>query len=228
MKFITHSMCPFAQKAWIGLELTQTIPYELREIPLYGPHGKPAWFRQLNPRGTVPTLVIDDTVVFTDSDDILNHLFGQKGSSTTTHDDDDESTRMQMREFRYELINGKLLPAGKRAVLGEGEPATGELRAVLREINEHRVICDWLDQQQHHHPDQHPQQLQLSVAHCHAFPFLWRLDQEGLIRHPDDDGASSPSSSEHQYGNIIQWLRLCERHPAVAKTIPRQGWWWWW
>lgn len=183
MKFITHKMCPFAQKAWIGLELCN-VPYELQEIALYGANGKPAWFRSLNPKGTVPTLVNDDDTVWTDSDDILDYL--------------EERTEGSFSEWRYDLINHRLLPAAKLVVLS-GENYNEELQSILQEINDHEVIRNMDD---------------LNIAHCHAFPFLWRLDQDCFI-------------DASRFANIETWLRSCERHPAVAKTI-QQNWWWWW
>ena len=38
-RFITNKMCPFAQKAYIALEVANA-PYEMEEISLYGPNGK--------------------------------------------------------------------------------------------------------------------------------------------------------------------------------------------
>src|SRR6056300_1468740 len=42
-QFITNKMCPYAQKALIALESSGT-PFEIREVSLYGPGGKPDWF----------------------------------------------------------------------------------------------------------------------------------------------------------------------------------------
>lgn len=181
MKLITHKMCPFAQKAWIGLEVC-FIPYDFEEIPLYGANGKPDWFLALNPKGTVPTLV-DGTTVWTDSDDFLDYL--EQGEGSCHH------------EWRYDLINKRLLPVAKQVVL-EGN-SMDELQSILKEIDKHEVIQNTND---------------LSVAHCHAFPFLWRLDQDGRI-----DAARFP--------NIDNWLRSCEFQPEVVKTIQPEWWWWW-
>ena len=38
-RFITNKMCPFAQKAYIALEVSNA-PYEMEEISLYGAGGK--------------------------------------------------------------------------------------------------------------------------------------------------------------------------------------------
>lgn len=73
-RLVTHKMCPFAQKAMIALECSEQ-PYELEEICLYGSGGKPSWFLQLNPQGTVPVLVYNGgSVVLPDSDLILDAI----------------------------------------------------------------------------------------------------------------------------------------------------------
>eukprot|EP00820_Chromera_velia_P015933 Cvel_25680.t1-p1 / transcript=Cvel_25680.t1 / gene=Cvel_25680 / organism=Chromera_velia_CCMP2878 / gene_product=hypothetical protein / transcript_product=hypothetical protein / location=Cvel_scaffold2943:21157-21569(+) / protein_length=110 / sequence_SO=supercontig / SO=protein_coding / is_pseudo=false len=40
LQFITNRQCPFAQKTWIALE-ESGMPYEMKEISLYGSGGKP-------------------------------------------------------------------------------------------------------------------------------------------------------------------------------------------
>jgi hypothetical protein len=41
-RFVTNKMCPYAQKVWIALEVVKA-PYDMEEISLYGPDGKPDW-----------------------------------------------------------------------------------------------------------------------------------------------------------------------------------------
>ena len=72
--FVTNRACPFAQKAWIALEACQA-PFEMKEVSLYGNNGKPDWFLELNPAGTVPVLeCFGGAVVLPDSDLILDQI----------------------------------------------------------------------------------------------------------------------------------------------------------
>lgn len=41
-RFVTNAKCPFAQKVWIALEVAQA-PYDIEQVDLYGPDGKPDW-----------------------------------------------------------------------------------------------------------------------------------------------------------------------------------------
>ena len=77
LRFVTNRQCPFAHKAWIALEESQR-PFEMEEISLYGPNGKPDWFWKLYPAGTVPDLVAGDQVL-PDSDNILDNLDTESG-----------------------------------------------------------------------------------------------------------------------------------------------------
>ena len=64
----THIFHHTPQKVWIALEAARA-PYELQEVALYGAGGKPDWFWDLNPDGTVPVLVCHGgAVVYPDSD----------------------------------------------------------------------------------------------------------------------------------------------------------------
>ena len=49
--------CPFAQRAWMVLH-EKNIPHRYVET---NPYKKEAWFMALNPRGLVPTLVLEDS-----------------------------------------------------------------------------------------------------------------------------------------------------------------------
>eukprot|EP00588_Corethron_pennatum_P029378 CAMPEP_0194333540 /NCGR_PEP_ID=MMETSP0171-20130528/63040_1 /TAXON_ID=218684 /ORGANISM="Corethron pennatum, Strain L29A3" /LENGTH=188 /DNA_ID=CAMNT_0039095813 /DNA_START=130 /DNA_END=691 /DNA_ORIENTATION=- len=117
-------MCPYAQKAWIALELSGC-DYELEEISLYGPNGKPDSFLQLNPAGTVPVLVCGEDVV-TDSEDILDYVSSGHVGRTWTGGEGEESTRWR------NIVAEQLAPAGKRAVLGSGR---NELFALLEGLD---------------------------------------------------------------------------------------------
>lgn len=187
-------MCPFAQKAWIALEVAN-VPYEMQEISLYGPGGKPDWFWQLNPQGTVPVLQTKEGTVLADSDDILDYCLNQKQLNQTGSGEVASSCKdiEKIRSF----VNRKLLPTGKQAVL---QGRHQDLKLVLQDLESDCGKATFLAGES------------VSVADCHAFPFVWRIDQDmGL------DG----------YPNLKVWLNKCATLPEFKKTI-RQSWWWWW
>lgn len=195
MKFVTNKMCPYAQKAWIALEVAKC-HYELVEVGLYGSGGKPDWFWKLNPKGTVPVLVCDDSadedgqVVLPDSDLILNYLQDEISNPLNPPHEIKASVETWRNRIRY------MLPVGKRAVLGG---TMNELQKSLREMDS-VVVGPFLAGDV------------VTAADCHAFPFLWRLDQEyGLTEYP----------------NLSAWLSRCSQEPAFRKTI-QSAWWWWW
>lgn len=157
-RFITNKMCPFAQKAWIALEASGA-DYSLEQVSLYGAGGKPDWFWELNPEGTVPILVVSDgETVFPDSDLILNEIAQVPGGEDLIPADPAaveaaQSFRRCLKEF---------LPIGKNAVLGGSK---GPMWDKLRELDGLVVgpyVCGD----------------SVSVADCAGFPFLWRIENE--------------------------------------------------
>jgi glutathione S-transferase len=195
-RLVTHKSCPFAQKAWIALECSEQ-PYELEEISLYGSGGKPSWFLQLNPSGKVPVLVCDGgPVVLPDSDLILDAI--ERGSVPTVDllllPEDDPSLAESVKAWRSSI--NEMLPVGKKAVLSG---ATAPLLKLLRDMDAN-VVGPYL-------VGDH-----VTMADCHAFPFLWRIETEfGLADYP----------------KIQSWLDNCSQQPAFQKTI-QPSWWWWW
>jgi glutathione S-transferase len=199
-RLVTHKCCPFAQKAWIALECSEQ-PYELEEISLYGSGGKPSWFLQLNPSGTVPVLVCNGgAVVIPDSDLILDAI--ERGSAMSTQGsvdlslpENDPSLADSVKAWRNSI--NQMLPVGKKAVLSG---ATAPLLKLLQDMNAN-VVGPYLVGNQ------------VTTADCHAFPFLWRIETEfGLA----DD-----------YPKLQSWLDVCSQQPAFQKTI-QSSWWWWW
>lgn len=64
LTLISHYLCPFVQRAAISLS-EKGVPFERVYIDLA---DKPAWFRDVSPRGKVPLLRIgDDTILFESS-----------------------------------------------------------------------------------------------------------------------------------------------------------------
>ena len=196
-QFITNKMCPYAQKAWIALE-SSGIPYEIREVSLYGPGGKPSWFWALNPQGTVPIVTMnggDD--VYADSELILDAVGDiSQGilTSPSSLTDDENSLVAKWRD----IISKQLAPVGKSAVLGGSMP---KLRMLLKEMNE-LVVGPYLIGQQ------------MTLADCAAFPFLWRIDQ--------DYGIGTAGEEK-----LRDWLDNCLNTDSIKRTIV-PSWWWWW
>jgi len=155
-RFVTNKMCPYAQKAWIALEASKT-EYKMEEISLYGTNGKPKWFRELNPKGTVPVLVCDNgNIVLPDSELILDYL-GDDSCLTPTNESEKEIVKMWRND-----IAQRLAPIGKNAVLRSQED---DLYALLNSLND-RVVGPYLCGNR------------VTVADCAAFPFFWRIEQE--------------------------------------------------
>jgi len=193
-RFVTNRMCPFAQKAWIALELSR-VNYEFKEISLYGPNGKPNWFWDLNPQGTVPVLDCGDEIC-ADSDLILDRIpqglvdGGEKLLPSAS------SVKKKVASWRRNI--NEMLPIGKRAVLGGDKLQLFKKLEKMDAMVEAPYLCG----------------NEVTVADCHAFPFLWRLNTEF------DLGATCP--------NLQKWLHYCEaNNPAFSKTV-QSSWWWWW
>ncbi|KAL7572684.1 hypothetical protein ACA910_008959 [Epithemia clementina (nom. ined.)] len=216
-RFITNKMCPFAQKVWIALEKSK-VPYKLEQISLYGSNGKPDWFWDLNPSGTVPVLVYynDDNnegnysaVVVSDSDLILNHIEQGKvpgcqmlsvQSLTDKTTDQHQQVASLVHKWRQTFVNNQLIPMGKQAVFSSS--MSPKLQKVLTEMDE-TVVGPYLSGNL------------FTTADCHVFPFVWRLHQEFKF-------------SSSSYPNLVQWLEKCTKdEPAVRSTV-QSAWWWWW
>lgn len=181
-------------------------PYELQEVALYGAGGKPDWFWDLNPEGTVPVLVCHGgAVVLPDSDLALDQIASgsavpleakKEGADGDTLIllNDDKKTERRIKNWRRDINN--MLPVGKQAVLGGKKD---KLFKLLKEMDQ-EVVGPYLCGDQ------------VTVADCAAFPFLWRLN--------DEYGFDN-------YDNLKAWLKTCQANPAFSKTV-QKSWWWWW
>lgn len=212
-KFVTNKMCPFAQKVWIALEAAGA-PYEMAEVGLYGADGKPDWFWDLNPDGTVPVLVCHGgAVVYPDSDLALDKIgdgsavLSVEGAASgadslliISKQNPDEKTERRIKQWRRSINN--MLPIAKKAVLGGSRSEKDKLWGVLKEIDAD-VVGPYLCGES------------VTVADCAAFPFLWRLN--------DEFGADELGD----YDNLQAWLKTCNANPAFSKTV-QSSWWWWW
>lgn len=168
-RFVTNKMCPFAQKAWIALEVTKA-PYEMTEISLYGAGGKPDWFMELNPDGTVPVLeCYGGAMVLPDSDMILDHIANGAVEGGIALKAPDDKTSQLVKEWRKDIA--KILPIGKEVVQGGSNKK--KLFDMLRGMD-NKVVGPFLCGEK------------VTIADCAAFPFLWRLDNEfGLEECPN-------------------------------------------
>jgi glutathione S-transferase len=195
-RFVTNKMCPFAQKAWIALEVCKA-PYEMEEVSLYGSNGKPAWFMELNPDGTVPVLeCYGGAIILPDSDLILDHVADGSVEGGTVLKAQDEQTSQLVEEWREDI--SKMLPIGKSVVQGD-RSSKKKLDEILERMDG-KVVGPFLCGEK------------ITLADCAAFPFLWRLDNEfGLESCP----------------NIRAWLDACGETEAFAKTVQSSWWWWW-
>lgn len=69
LKLISHSLCPYVQRAVISLA-EKSVPFERVDIDLA---NKPDWFLGLSPLGKTPVLVVDGRAIF-ESAVILEYL----------------------------------------------------------------------------------------------------------------------------------------------------------
>jgi glutathione S-transferase len=194
-----------AQKTWIALEYSG-IPYQLKEVGLYGAGGKPDWFMEMNPEGTVPVLsCYGGLVVIPDSESILEYMLqgkleGPDGNTLMLPKDHPQIMATTVNDWRS-FLSKDLLPVGKSAVLGSSA-SKKELDSLLaqkaKDIKGPYLCGD-----------------AVSVADCAAFPFLWRInDKYGL-------------DNIKGCAKWAEWLKKCNTEPAFAKTV-QTSWWRWW
>lgn len=69
LRLVSFDICPYVQRSTIALE-EKGVPYDIEFVDLA---DKPAWFLEMSPRGKVPVLQVDDTVLF-ESTVILEYL----------------------------------------------------------------------------------------------------------------------------------------------------------
>ena len=58
MILFAHTLCPYAERAWLAL-LEKGVPFRLVHIDL---SAKPGWYRRINSRGLVPAVQHNGTV----------------------------------------------------------------------------------------------------------------------------------------------------------------------
>lgn len=138
----------------------------MREISLYGAGGKPDWFWELNPKGTVPVVAMSDgdqKMVFADSEDILDAVLDGTIKGDGNMSNTEESAAIS--KWRS-IISKQLVPTGKSAVLGGSK---SKLQSLLKELDS-EVVGPYLTGDK------------FTVADAAAFPFFWRLNTEYGLR----------------------------------------------
>ena len=201
-------------KAWIALEAAD-VPYKFEQISLYGSGGKPSWFMKLNPKGTVPVVVVNDDndadkVVLADSDLILDEmemLMDSVFSDTQPTSSSQLSVENDAKIDAFRSCLREFLPIGKSAVLG------GDKKRMWSKLRELDAVMDTKGQQSYVVSGTNKP----TIADCAGFPFLWRIDQE----------FGSSSWKDNGCQNIPAWLDFCKSQPPFEKSIQRSWWWWW-
>lgn len=197
----THKMCPFAQKAWVALNLAQ-VPYELDEIALYG--GKPNWFLKMNPKGQVPVLKFEDKIV-TESEEILDFIASSSFPSQVNFHVEDGDLILWYRQH----LDKNLKPVGKEAVCRG--VFSSQLQQLLLEMEERYAVVKSSGGK----GDCFLAGECVSMADASAFPFIFRLRSE------------YESQFSSLYPELCNWLKYVTAREEFAKTIV-SSWWWWW
>ena len=182
----THLYCPLAQRAYAALQLYSSVDtWKLEEVDLYG-GSKP----RVLVNGKVPVLAVEGEFLVTESEDILDFI----------HEQNTRSMDLGRREEWRSLVNDRLAPAGKKAVLSRDKMALQEV------LNEMECLL-----QAHGTPFLASEEAP-SVADCSAFPFIWRINDEfGLDKFPI-------------LREYIERLSVME---SLRTTVNQPYWWWW-
>ncbi|CAK0865736.1 unnamed protein product [Prorocentrum cordatum] len=155
---VGHPMCPFAQRAWFGIE-EAGLEYELRECELY---PKPKWLWKINPNGKVPVLLDEAGRPIVESEVIVDAIAERASPALGVGSDADAEVISSWRR----LVNEELLPAGRAAKCG-GSRAAG-LGAVLRQMDS-LVAGPFVAGEE------------ISVADVSAAPMMQRLFEDGMV-----------------------------------------------
>lgn len=197
--FVTHRRCPYAQKTWITLNVSGA-PYEMVEISLYGPGGKPDWFLALNPKGEVPVLRTPEGQPVPGSeatlDFVVTDLVPHSPLALAT-----AAAAPGVREWRDNLIpafaeraRGPIRENDKEALAG----LVADLEQSPSFVGPYLCGHAW------------------TLADCSALPFLERVDARF-----DLASLGAP--------RLAEWRRLCKRSEAYSRTVQAgDEWWWWW
>jgi glutathione S-transferase len=251
VRFITNPMCPFAQKVWLALECSQT-EYQMGVISLYGTNGKPDWFWKLNPKGTVPVLVVQEKrrkdaeqedennmKIYPDSDHILDQLYEQQNNPKQAWEyqvslippvvkieREDDIVLQMIKEWR-DLINQELIPIGKQYVLNTNQKKNEKMFIELLQRMNDRVIqtkttIDSFDS------------TTVTSTNTNTTKYLLSpyYHQPTIA---DCHAFPFVWRLYTQYGNLLkqhaplvtEWIDFCLKQSTFQTTIS-SSWWWWW
>lgn len=138
LKLISHSLCPFVQRAAIVLE-EKGITYEREDIDLENP---PAWFLEMSPQGMVPLLVVNEKDVLFESSVICEFI--DEVTPGSLHDPLPivKARHRAWMEFGSSILNdlwGYYTAENKRKFLEQGELIKKKLQRLESEL----VMVNW-------------------------------------------------------------------------------------
>lgn len=102
---VINRKCPFAQRAWLGLE-ESGLKYEVWECCL---SPKPQWLLDLNPKGRVPVLIDEDGNSIDESEVIIDAIAARAPSAFG------EGVEAERVASWRDIVSNELLPAREHA-----------------------------------------------------------------------------------------------------------------
>jgi len=205
LQLFNHPVCPFGQRAFLAVE-EKEVEYEWVHINL-GAEAKPAWYLEVNPRGTVPALRTTDGRVILESAVCVEYLDEAYPNQGTALMPSDPVERAAVRVFAGDVSVApfyKLLKSQDPSA--REELITGIIEA-LRKLNASYEAQS----------EAGPYFLgeRFSLADILLLPFLLRF-QFTLehYRHFDLLGAMR----EHKLDRLVKMLEAAKERPSVQKT----------
>jgi glutathione S-transferase len=221
------------------------VPYHLEEVSLYGPGGKPDWFWDLNPKGEVPILVLEQKQQQQQQQYVGNDNHKKMNSNVTVLLDSDvildemgsvvvgRGVGGDKNHIKSTTGGGQLLTCPSYDSSPDKEDIVRKItsfrrtikdflpigkRAVLGGSSKEKLMM-WSKLQELDSQIVGPYVVgeDLTIADCAGFPFLWRIEQE----------YGRGCWTENGCVGIQQWLMECQQLPAFQNGIHRSWWWWW-
>lgn len=130
LRLYTNKICPFAHRAWIAAVL-KGAPVELEHVPLGD--SMPASYAAINPRQTVPTLVLPNNEKVFESMFIVEYLDAQYGEKYSLNPRDPK-LRADIRFFLD--VAGNLTSSLYGALMATDEELDGAIAALKAQLND--------------------------------------------------------------------------------------------
>lgn len=205
LTFYYGSGSPFAWRVWLALEHKQ-IPYDLKLLSFDRGDTTAPWFRAINPRGMVPTIV-DDGFALWESSAILEYLEDRHPGKPLLPKE--AKARATVRRVAAEAAHS-LSPAVNKlfeaTLFHEGPPVPAELDEIRQKLLEELQRFEALLTGDYLAGD-------LSLADFTTFPHL-RLIRRVEERQPGNGlGNRIPP-------RLTAWMKRIEALPYYQKTIP--------